>query len=206
MDGKRPPERLTPRDASNPPTELVRGLKRLWQPVSVLDWPNPKQTLVDWGPGAQEVYLAFSREMDKWEGVDGMKYHLGMRVCESSVRLATIVACLRGSQTVDREDIEWALKLGQRSFDTACSDYPKYVKEYFEFPVFCRKIYEALLVSRMSDYEVHRKFGRNQRGGTEVERALSQLQKERRIRWANWRSGERGRLKEGWEAIRDDDE
>jgi hypothetical protein len=152
MDGKRPPERLTPRDASNPPKELVAGLKTLWQPISPLDWPNPKQTLIDWGPGAQEIYLAFSQEMDKWEGVDGMKYHLGMRVCEGSVRLGTIVAGLRGSPTVDKEDIEWALKLGQRSFDTACSDYPKYVKEYYEFPVFCRKIDETLmLVGRMSD-------------------------------------------------------
>src|SRR5215813_799982 len=113
-----------------------------------------------------------------------MRYQLGMRVCETSARLG-IVACLRGSATVDVEDIEWAIRLGRLSFDTACSDYPKYIKQYYEFPVFCRKIYEALLLGRLSDWEMARKFGRNQRWGTEVERALKQLEKERRIRRAS---------------------
>jgi DNA replicative helicase MCM subunit Mcm2 (Cdc46/Mcm family) len=158
---------------------------------------------VDWGPGAGEVYQEFSKKMDALEDIDAMRYQLGMRVCESSVRLATDVACGRGSKTVDQEDIEWALKLGQRSFDAACSDYRKYVKDYYEFPVFCRKIYETLLLGRMSDYELARKFRSNQRQGHEYERALAQLQKEKLIRRATWRDGERGPAKDGWEAIRD---
>ena len=160
-----------------------------------------RQTLVDWGPGAGEVYQVFSGEMDNWEHVDAMRYQLGMRVCETSTRLSTVVACCRGSATVDVEDIEWALRLGRLSFDTACSDYPKYIKQYYEFPVFCRKIYEALLLGRLSDWEMARKFGRNQRWGNELERALKQLEKEKRIRRVSWRDGERGPLKEGWQAI-----
>jgi hypothetical protein len=201
MEGKRPPEQLTTRGAGDPPPRLVADLKKLWRPISILDWPNPKQTLVDWGDGAGEIYQAFSGKMDQWENVDTMRYQLGMRVCEGGVRLGTIIASGRWSGSVDREDIQWALKLGELSFDAACSDYPKYVKEYYEFPVFCQKVYEALLKERMSDHEIARKFRRNQKWGNEVDRVLTQLTKERRIRRATWRDGERGPVKEGYEAM-----
>src|SRR5262249_7465699 len=124
---------------------------------------------------------------------------------ESSTRLATIVACGRGSPVVEREDIEWALKLGEFSFDAACSNYPKYMKTYYEFPTFCRKIHEAVVAAgRMPDWEVQRIFGRNQKWGTEVKRALEQLQNEKHIKRGQWRTGDRGPYAEGWVAIIDE--
>jgi len=205
MEGfRRPPEQLTPRGAGQPPKELVRGLRRLWRPLSLLDKFEDQQEAIGWGEGAGEIYLAFSGRMDKFESVDNMKYQLGMRVCESSVRLATVVACGRGSPTVDREDIEWALRLGELSFGAACSNYPKYVKDYYEFPVFCRKIHEALTLERMTDRDLERRFRRNQRWGNEYERAMTQLKKEKLIRQVHWRDGERGPVKEGWEAVSDE--
>jgi hypothetical protein len=169
--------------------------------MDLLDRFEDQQELIDWGPGAGQIYTEFSRKMDGFDGVDRMKYQLGMRVCEGSVRLATNIACGRGSPVVDREDIEWALRFGQVSFDAACSDYLKYVKDYYEFPVFCEKIYEALLIGRMSESECARKFRRNQKWGNEYERAINQLVKEKRIRRKSWRDNERGPMKEGWEAV-----
>jgi hypothetical protein len=206
MEGfRRPPEQLTSRGAADPPKDLVKQLKKLWRPISVLDWPRPKQDLIGWGPEAGEIYQAFSAKMDQFEHTDNMKYQLGMRVCENAVRLATIVACGRGSPTVDREDIAWALKLGELSFDAACSNYDKYMRQYFEFPVFCRKVLEGFEAAggRMSDRELERKFGRNQKWGNELGRVKDQLQREGYLRKGEWRDGERGPWTQGWELVRD---
>ena len=97
------------------------------------------------------------------------------------------------------------MRLGELSFDAACSNYPKYVKDYYEFPVFCRKIHEALTLERMTDRDLERRFRRNQRWGNEYDRAMNQLKKEKLIRQVHWRDGERGPVKEGWEAMTDDE-
>src|SRR5262249_10269349 len=139
MEGfKRPPEQLTVRGADKPPAELLAALKKLWRPLSITQPFEKQQTVVGWGDGAGEIYQEFSAKMDAFEGVDKMKYELGMRVCEGGVRLATNVAMGRGSLMVEKEDIGWALKLGELSFEAACMNYPKYMKTYYEFPTFCR--------------------------------------------------------------------
>ena len=56
----------------------------------------------------------------------------------------------------------------------------------------------------MTDRDLERRFRRNQRWGNEYERAMAQLRKEKLIRHAQWRDGERGPMKEGWEAVSDD--
>src|SRR5262249_8489843 len=86
---------------------------------------------------------------------------------------------------------------------TACSNYEKYVNDFYKFPVLCRKIHEALLQRPMAEWEIDRVFGRNQRYGNEVERGMRQLKKERRIQWTRWRKGDRGPHAEGW-GIADD--
>lgn len=201
---KRPPEQLTDRAAAEPPKELVSMLKRLWRPLDILGDRVAQQTVIGWDLGAGEVYQAFSGKLDALEAVNSMKYQLGQRVCENSVRLATDMACGRGSSKIELEDIQWALKVGELSFDTSCSNYEKYVNDFYKFPVLCRKIWEALLDRAMPEWEIERMFGRNQRFGNEVERAMKQLKKERRIKEARWRNGERGPFAVGWEGVPDD--
>ena len=50
----------------------------------------------------------------------------------------------RGSRTVDREDIEWAVRVAERSLEAAVGCVQKYMREYFEFPKFCDRVLERL--------------------------------------------------------------
>jgi hypothetical protein len=176
----RPPERFSSSRSSKPPKTLIEGLKRLPRLPSVLDvgTRNP----IWFGAGADEVYLAFSKKMDDFENRDQMRYELGMRVCENAVRLATNVAVGRGSPTVDKEDIAWAIALSERSFDASCGGFNRYMQVYFEFPKFCDVVADAYCTEGwIAIRDIHRRFGRRQRFGTEVDRVLAQLVKEERI-------------------------
>jgi DNA replicative helicase MCM subunit Mcm2 (Cdc46/Mcm family) len=121
--------------------------------------------------------------MDAFEDRDRKSYELGMRACENATRLATNVAVGRGSPTVDREDIAWAIAWLERSLEAGCGGFDKYMQEYFEFPKLCDRILDALRANggEMPRRDVLRLFGRKQRSGYELDRALTQLKKEERI-------------------------
>jgi hypothetical protein len=70
------------------------------------------------------------------------------------------------------------------SLRAGCGGFDKYMKEYFDFPKLCDRLAEAYCTAPdqwLSDYIVARRFGRNQRFGTEIERAKTQLIREKRI-------------------------
>src|SRR5262249_24211282 len=80
---KRPPEHLVPRGAQEPPRVLVAKLNPPpCAPDSILDKGldgRPAELhQITWGPGAEECYLKFSREMDKIAG-EGREHILAMR-------------------------------------------------------------------------------------------------------------------------------
>ena len=194
---RRPSEQKVPLGADEPPKALVTALTKLCRQPSlgnrVLDGdfnalPSgtpPTREPVPWDEGAAEVYYAFSKKMDAFENSDRQRYELGMRACENAVRWATNIAIGRFSPTVDREDIEWAVKLSERSFNAAVGGVDRYMQEYLEFPKFCARILDALHANggEMTKRDVLRLLGRKQRYGIELERALVQLKKEERIKF-----------------------
>jgi Protein of unknown function (DUF3987) len=191
---QRPSEQDVPSGADKPPKALITALKKLCRQPSIgerilnnkMDGSAPEppsREPVPWGEGASKIYYAFSKKMDSFEAGGRQRYELGMRVCENAARLATNMAVGRGSPTVDREDIEWAVKLSERSFNAAIGGVERYMHEYLEFPKFCDRILDALRTNggELPRREVLRQFGRKQRWGIELERALTQLKKEERI-------------------------
>src|SRR5262249_46394139 len=125
---------------------------------------------------------AFSKKMDDFEHQDRQRYELGMRACENAARLSTIVAVGRGSPTVDREDIAWAIALSQRSWTAACGGVERYMHEYFEFPKFCETVADVYRTEGwLSLRDINRRFGRHQRYGNELTSVLKQLVREERI-------------------------
>jgi hypothetical protein len=210
---KRPPERDVREGAEEPPRALVERLKGLLGPErSLLDAPmaselKPEVPKTDrqrlgWGsPEAKAAYYAFSGEMDKWEG--SQRYELAMRTTENAVRCATIVAAGRGSAVVELRDIEWAMKWARVSFEAACGGFEKYMRKYFEFPKFCDEFVAALegeAEGFLSDRDIERRFGRNQRFGNELERVKAQLQREVRIEKCS-RAKSRGPAALGWRLV-----
>jgi hypothetical protein len=97
-----------------------------------------------------------------------------MRVCENAVRLATILAVGRGSRTVDREDIQWAIRVAERSFDAMVGGVDKYMRKYFEFPKFCDEVLARLAKHGgwRSKRDLERDFRSNKRYGHELDNVL----------------------------------
>jgi hypothetical protein len=106
----------------------------------------------DWPPkcggnlmiGAGQAALLGPHEFASAPGFENRRdpkhAELGGRVCENSIRLATIVAVGRGSMIVDRRDMEWARELAKRSYHAAVGGFDKYMREYYEFPQFCEEV------------------------------------------------------------------
>ena len=153
----------------------------------------------DWGPAAKEVYFEFSRRMDSLEDTNQQRYELGMRACENTARLATIVAVGRGSMTVGQEDIDWAIKLAERSFEAACGGVDKYMREYFEFPKFCQRVLDKLVEHEgwRSKRDLERDFRSNKKYGPELEKVINQLKAEELIK-SEARSASRGPASPGY--------
>jgi hypothetical protein len=207
---RRPPEQDVS-GAEEPPKNLVAELK-LHRQASTSErilnsQPGQKleRTKMPWGPGAKEVYVRLSGQMDQLEESDPGHYELGMRVSENAVRLATIVAVGRGSNTVDRRDIEWAAALAKRSFDAAKGGFDKYMREYFEFPKFCEAVLSKIRDhgGERSSRDLARDFRSNQRWGTELDKALKQLMAEGLIKRIVG-GGSRGPSSERWRLTADD--
>ena len=206
---RRPAEVEPPPSANKVPPALVGALRKLPRQAclgqAILDRvPGtpaglPQLTPVDWGPGAGEVYFAFSRKMDELEGTNKEHYHLSMRACENAVRFATDVAVGRFSPTVACEDIAWATALGQHSFEASCGGVERYMRRYFEFPQFCDRVLERIAANGgwRSRRDLERDFRRNERYGHELDRVFAKLIAEERIK-SGERSGTRGPSAKGF--------
>jgi hypothetical protein len=217
---ERPPERDVPEGMEEPPTALVNELKRLMPRMpfqSPLDKKDDEievappvlsrdREKVRWGSEeAKAKYFEFSREIDQWQEKDRRKFELGMRAAENAVRCATNVAAGCFSPTVDVGDIEWALKWSRVSFEAADGGFKKYMRDYFEFPKFCERVLEFIGQGDgfASDRDLSRAFRGNMgRGPYELQNALSQLEREDRIR-EGLRQKSRGPAAKGWWIIDD---
>jgi hypothetical protein len=205
---KRPPEQI--RIIEPPPEGLIEALKALPSSQStILQRPvqggngKPVKQLVGWGDDeAPKLYLAFSRKMDFNEHGDRRRFELGMRATEYAVRLATIVAVGRGVGAVYRDDIAWGIALAEQSFEAANGGAERYMHEYFEFPKQCERCAEAFRKAEfISESKFYREFGRNQRWGNELDRVITQLKREGRIREARLTPPNGGPRMKGWEWI-----
>jgi hypothetical protein len=217
---RRPPERDVPEEADEPPEALVAELRKLAPRPKPTDLskaladigkgdepappvPKSEREKVCWGSdGAKAAYFEFSREIDQWEDKDKRKFELGMRATENAVRCATNVAAGCFSRTVDVRDIEWALRWSRVSLDAVEGGVKKYMREYYEFPKFCERVFEFIQAQGGfgSDRELRRSFRRNMKYGNELEKACVQLEREGLIK-RGCRTGERGPVAEGWRVV-----
>lgn len=203
---RRPPEQDPPKGADVVPADLIADLKRLpvAGPIDALAGLRPQPIKIDWQDAeARKVYLSLSREMDALEIDNPKQYELGMRVCENAVRLATIMAVGRGAAVVSREDMAWAARLSQQSFEAACGGFDKYMTRFYSFPRMCEEFIKMLEKSDgfLSNTKATQEFRNFQRFGNEFERVTRQLIEENRIAKGKMRTGERGPPTKGWALV-----
>jgi hypothetical protein len=209
---KRPPERDVPEGAEEPPAALVVELKQLMPKLSLVDRKaheivemappvlRSDRDKIRWGSEeAKAAYFEFSREIDQWEDKSRRKFELGMRAAENAVRCATVIAAGCFSPTVDVGDIGWALKWSRVSFNAADGGVEKYMRDYYEFPKFCERVLEFIRSQDgfASNRELGRQFRRNMKFGHELDKAISQLEREGHIRSGS-RQGSRGPAAQGY--------
>jgi hypothetical protein len=210
---QRPPEQESPRGADEPPKELVEALKRLPRQgllgVPILDKqmgepPLPKREAMPWGEGASEVYLTFSKKMDQIGQTNENHYNLSVRSTETAKRLATNIAKGRGSQTVDRKDIERGIKIAYSGFEAAVGGYARYMRKYFEFPEFCEEVLQKLAEfgGFRTIRNLERDFRSNKKFGKELDAVFRQLLVEERIASAS-QGGTRGPSGKGYKLVKD---
>src|SRR5258708_30879472 len=103
-----------------------------------------------------------------------------------AVRLATIRACGRLSETVDVDDIEWAIELARASADMLCAGVAEHmVPEGLDG--LCEKIIEVVQTKNgvCSVRDIFRSVRRRIKRGTDLPVALAYLEKEERIKVEN---------------------
>jgi hypothetical protein len=144
-----------------------------------------KPAVVEFGPGAMEVYDALVARIDGLEDTNARRYELGARTPEQAIRLATVLAasCGGAAPVIDRRTMEWAVEFAELSLDVAFGGYTKYMRDYLEFPDFC----EAVLTRIREEggwcgaAELKKAFRRHTRKGFELGAALAWLKGEERI-------------------------
>jgi hypothetical protein len=219
---RRPPERDVPEELDEPPAALVAELRKLaprpkpadlskaLADIGKADEPAPpvlksERQKIQWDSGeAKAAYFAFSKEIDRLEDKDKSRFELGMRATENAERCATIVAAGCFSPTLDVGDIGWGLKWARVSLDAVDGGVKKYMRQYYEFPKFCERVFEFIQAQDgfATDRELRRAFRRNMKYGHELEKATAQLEREGLIK-RDWRRGERGPAAEGWRIVKD---
>jgi hypothetical protein len=180
---KKPPEKIRTVPA-DPPEELLNRLRALPQLRWEVDKPIlsedklPPPLEVGWSDdGAQDVYLALSKRMDEREASGDAGKDLCQRICENSLRIATIIAVGRGAHAVGKRDIEFAIDLCERSFDAVVGGAQRYMYERFEFPRMCEAVLSKISayggVARIRDLK--RDFRNSIRWGNELQRVFDHL-------------------------------
>ena len=102
------------------------------------------------------------------------------------MRLATIRACGRSSETVDVDDIEWAIELALASADMLCAGVAEHmVPEGLDG--LCEKIMEVVQRKNgvCSVRDIFRSVRRRIKRATDLPAALAYLEKEERIKVEN---------------------
>ena len=157
-----------------------------------LDGPVKPQFKLGWGPDAFELYRQFNRSIRL--GSDDRVLELRIRAPEMAVRLATIRACGRSSETVDVDDIEWAIELARASADMLCAGVAEHmVPEGLDG--LCEKIIEVVQRNKgmCSERDIFRSVRRRIKRADDLKAALAYLEKEERIKVEN-PSGKWGRM------------
>src|SRR5262249_39681885 len=100
---------------------------------------------IGWDSGeAKAAYFGFSKEIGGLEDKEKSRFELGMRATENAERCATIVAAGCFSRTVDERDIGWGLRWIRVSLDAVDGGVKKYMRQYYEFPKFCERVFEFI--------------------------------------------------------------
>src|SRR5262245_2298588 len=139
-----------------------------------------KPRKMEWGPGAEELYRQFSKSIRSEP--DERMLELRIRAPEIAVRLATIRACGRMSDTVDADDIKWAIELARASADMLCAGVAEHmVPDGLDGR--CNKIIEVLQRSKgmCSVRDLYRSVRRRIKRPNDLDAALTYLSKGERI-------------------------
>jgi Protein of unknown function (DUF3987) len=153
---------------------------------ALLDPPGPvkPQSNLGWGPDAFKLYQQFNRSIRSES--DDRVLALRIRAPEMAVRLATIRACGRSSETVDVDDIEWAIELARASADMLCAGVAEHmVPEGLDG--LCEKIIEVVQRKNgvCSVRDISRSVRRRIKRANDLDAALAYLLKEERIKLEN---------------------
>jgi hypothetical protein len=142
--------------------------------------PVKPQSKLGWGPDAFKLYQQFNRSI-RSESDDRM-LELRIRAPEMAVRLATIRACGRSSQTVNVDDIGWAIELARVSADMLCAGVVEHVVPE-GLDGLCDKIIEVVRRKNgaCSLRDIYRSVRRRIKRANDLDAALAYLLKEERI-------------------------
>jgi uncharacterized protein DUF3987 len=150
---------------------------------ALLDPPAPvkPQSKLGWGPDAFKLYQQFNRSI-RSESADRV-LELRIRAPEMAVRLATIRACGRLSETVDADDMSWGIELARASADMLCAGVAEHmVPEGLDG--LCEKITDFLQKNGGSarKRDVCRSVRRRIKRAGDLEAAIKYLETEERIK------------------------
>ena len=106
--------------------------------------PITAQVELRWGPGAKEVWDQLDLLASE---PDRMKQTMFSRVGDMTVRLASIVAFGRGSQTVDEPDMLWARAITMRSAQDMYEAVLKHMEDPKSHNAMCQEILEMFAES-----------------------------------------------------------
>jgi len=158
------------------PKALDKGLKKLYQPVSILNRTGEPAERLEWGPGAEDVYHAIREEIEA--ETDDRKRELCWRSAEKTVRVATILAAGCFSSVVTREHMEWARDWVLGGDETLMAGVSEYMEEEkYEFGELCKEIIRRVRRSggSMLERQIKRSFQNNVRYKHETNNALQHL-------------------------------
>jgi len=146
--------------------------------------PVKPQSKLGWGPDAFKLYQQFNRSIRSES--DDRVLKLRIRAPEMAVRLATIRACGRLSETVDVDDMEWAIELARASADMLCAGVAEHVVPE-GLDGLCEKIIEVVRRKNgvCSVRDIYRSVRRRIKRPNDLEAALGYLFKEERIKVEN---------------------
>jgi hypothetical protein len=85
---------------------------------------------IGWGAGAEDAWLKFEGEIRGLPSVDDRE--LWIRAPEIALRIATVLAVFRGSDVVEVDDLDWAIKLARSSTVQIARGLQKHMLEDYE--------------------------------------------------------------------------
>jgi hypothetical protein len=165
-----------------PPTALSNELRRLATWHGGPNTPREGDTRLTpvlrmkWGPGAEMIYRKLSEEMSA--GRNQRELDLQQRVPEYAVRVATIIAAGRFSESVQQVDIQWGERIARASLAEVRKGLDKYAPT-LEFGKLCDELHAAFTVSPwISLRDLKKRFGRRAKFKSLLDDALRQLVEE----------------------------